>query len=168
VGIRALVITVFAAATAALTLFFRIPTLGTGGYLNLGDILIIFVGLRFGPLAGWGAGAIGSAAADLLGGYAAFAPVTFIVKGFEGMLPGVIAPRAVPGARAFGGAAVAASVMVSGYLVGESLMPGIGPEAALAQVPGNILQGLAGALGGYGLFVSVSAAFPPEPRSRQA
>jgi uncharacterized membrane protein len=150
---------VFAAATAALTLFFRIPTLGTGGYLNLGDVMIIFVGLRFGAVAGWGAGAFGSAAADLLGGYAAFAPVTFIVKGIEGFLPGVLAPRARPGARALFASCVAGAEMVLGYLVGESLMPGIGPAVALAQVPGNALQGLAGALGGYGLFVSVTAAF---------
>jgi uncharacterized membrane protein len=166
VGIKALIITVFAAATAALTLFFRIPTLGSGGYLNLGDVLIIFVGLRFGRTAGWGAGAIGSAAADLIGGYAAFVPVTFIVKGLEGWLPGVIAPRPVPGVRAFIAATIAGAVMVAGYFIGESFMPGIGPAAALAQIPGNILQGLAGALGGYALFASIAAAFPAERNDR--
>ena len=158
---KPLIVTVFAAAVAALTLFFRIPTLGTGGYLNLGDVLIIFVGLRLGPVAGWGSGAIGSAAADLIGGYAAFVPVTFIVKGFEGLVPGLIAGRSGPGWRAALGATLGASLMVVGYFIGESLMPGIGPEAAVAQIPGNVLQGLAGALGGYGLFVSVAAAFRP-------
>jgi uncharacterized membrane protein len=159
VGITALIITVFAAAVAALTLFFRIPTLGSGGYLNLGDILVIFVGLRFGPIVGWGAGSIGSAAADLFGGYAAFVPVTFIVKGVEGLVPGLIVRRGETGPRAAIAAAIAGLLMVAGYFAGESLMPGIGREAALAQIPGNALQGLAGAVGGYTLHASVAKAF---------
>jgi uncharacterized membrane protein len=158
-GIRALVITVFAAAVAALTLFFRIPVPATGGYLNLGDVLIIFAGLRLGPVVGAGAGAFGSAAADLIGGYATFLPVTLFAKGLEGWLPGLVAHRSPGRGRAWAGAALGAAAMALGYLAAESLMPGIGPAIALAEFPGNILQGLAGAIGGYGLSRSVDAAF---------
>lgn len=158
-GIRALVITVFAAAVAALTLFFRLPVPATGGYLNLGDVLIIFAGLRLGPFVGAGAGAFGSAAADLIGGYATFVPVTLLAKGMEGWLPGMIAHRSSSRSRALIGAAVGAAAMAIGYLAAESLMPSIGPEIALAEFPGNVIQGLAGAVGGYALCRSVDAAF---------
>jgi uncharacterized membrane protein len=158
-GIRTLVITVFAAAIAALTLFFRIPMPATGGYLNLGDILIIFAGLRLGPSVGAGAGALGSVAADLIGGYAAFVPITLLAKGLEGWLPGVVAHRSTSAGRTLLGASLGAVAMVVGYFVGQSLMPGIGKEIAIAGLPGDVIQGLAGVVGGCGLYRSVDAAF---------
>ena len=160
-SIKTLVITVFAAAVAALTLFFRIPMPATGGYLNLGDIVIIFAGLRLGPVVGAGAGALGSAAADLIGGYAAFLPITLVAKGLEGWLPGIIGHRSTSRGRAFTGAAIGAGAMVLGYFVGEWLMPGIGLEIAVAGLPGDVLQGVTGAVGGYVLFRRVNAAFRP-------
>lgn len=158
--VTALIALVLAAAVTALTLTFRIPVPSTGGYLNLGDIVIIFSSLFFGPAVGLAVGAAGSAAADVLGGYAAFAPVTLIVKGLEGLVPGLMTRRASSSRpRAAAGASLGALTMVVGYFIGESLMPSIGVEAALGEVPGNVFQAIAGALGGYGLFFSVEAAF---------
>ncbi len=74
---------------ALMTLFVRIP-LPTRGYFNVGDVAVVFAGLVLGSLSrerrfGWGAaaGGIGSALADIIGGYAIFAPVTLIAKGLE-------------------------------------------------------------------------------------
>ena len=37
-----------AAAVAVTTTFLKIPTPATGGYLNLGDVVVIFLGFRLG------------------------------------------------------------------------------------------------------------------------
>jgi uncharacterized membrane protein len=42
---RAFLIILLAGATAALTIVVRIPIPGTGGYLNFGDIAVVFFGL---------------------------------------------------------------------------------------------------------------------------
>ena len=59
----------FTAFTCVATMSIRIPTPGTGGYIHPGDALVILSGVILGP--GWGflAAAVGSAMADLLGGY---------------------------------------------------------------------------------------------------
>lgn len=65
---RLLVLTAALAAMAcAATMVVRIPT-PTGGYVNLGDAVVLLGAYLLGP--GWGAAAagIGSALADLLGG----------------------------------------------------------------------------------------------------
>ena len=76
------------------TLLVKIP-LPTRGYFNFGDVAVIFAGLVIGaPFlkkgvteynehAIWTAflvGGIGSALADILGGFAFFAPITFFAK----------------------------------------------------------------------------------------
>lgn len=71
----------FAALCCVATLLFPIPTPFAGGYVNLGDgfclLAGLFLPLPFGPLAA----AVGSALADILLGYLAFAPATFVIKG---------------------------------------------------------------------------------------
>ena len=71
----------FAALACVATMSIRIPTPGTGGYIHPGDALVILSGIILGP--GWGlmAAGIGSAMADLLGGYFIYVPITFAVKG---------------------------------------------------------------------------------------
>ncbi|MEJ5242775.1 MAG: ECF transporter S component, partial [Desulfomicrobiaceae bacterium] len=74
------------------TLFVRVP-LPSRGYFNVGDVAVVFAGLVLGTVARrrplvWGALAagLGSAAADVFGGFALFAPLTLIAKGLEGAL----------------------------------------------------------------------------------
>ena len=71
------------------TITIRIPT-PIGGYINPGDIIVIFSGYLLGSRKGALIGAIGSALADLLGGYPVFAGITFLAKGGEGYLAGLI------------------------------------------------------------------------------
>src|SRR5438094_10638059 len=78
----------FAAVTAALTIVVRIPVPGTGGYLNAGDMAVVFCGLFLGGRWGAVAGGLGSAAAEVLGGFFIFAPVTLVAKGIEGFIAG--------------------------------------------------------------------------------
>ena len=72
------------------TFAIRIPMVATDGYLNIGDGIVLFCGVAFGPAAGFIAGGIGSALADLISGYAHWILPTLIIKGAEGALAGVI------------------------------------------------------------------------------
>lgn len=134
---KKLVLTALLAAVVAVTtMVVNIPLPRVQGYLNVGDTMVLLAGLLFGPAVGAMAGAIGSSAADLLLGYAFWAPWTFVIKGGEGFLAGWLLRRsnkAVPSAGA------AALVMVGGYFLVSCLLYGTGP--ALASLPGDLIQG---------------------------
>ncbi len=69
----------FAALITGLTFFPKIPIPG-GGYVHLGDAMI-FVAASFLPLPyAMASAAIGGGLADILSGYASYAPFTIIVK----------------------------------------------------------------------------------------
>ena len=68
----------------------RVPIVATKGYFNLGDTLIFISAALFGPLFGMIAGGVGSALADVIGGYIHFAPWTLFIKGIEGWLAGFL------------------------------------------------------------------------------
>ena len=80
----------FAALACVATMSIRIPTPGTSGYIHPGDAIVILTGVFLGP--GWGflAGGIGSAMADLLGGYFVYVPITFVIKGLISLISGLI------------------------------------------------------------------------------
>jgi uncharacterized membrane protein len=118
----------------------RIPQPLTRGYVNIGDAAVIAVAMILGRRLGWLAGGLGSALADLLGGYAHWAPWTFIIKGVEAY----IASGSNAKARFDWRWIVAPAFMVLGYYVVEIFM--YGNAAALAEIPGNAIQGVVGAL----------------------
>lgn len=128
-----------AALVALATMSFRIQTVN--GYVHLGDTLILFSAMLIGPLTPV-VGGIGSALADVLGGYAVYALPTLIIKA----LVGFIAMRGLridaPGAllRCAVRFSVAELVMVAGYVVCETFM--YGWAAALAAIPMNALQAI--------------------------
>ena len=68
-----------AALGCAATMVLRIPS-PTGGYLNLGDAVVLLGAYLLGPAWGALAGGIGPALADLLAGYAAYVPATLVIK----------------------------------------------------------------------------------------
>ena len=69
------------------TYTFKIPT-PFQGYVHLGDAMIFLSVLVVGRKNGAVAAAFGSALADLLGGYVAFAPWTFVIKGLMALVMG--------------------------------------------------------------------------------
>ena len=76
---RLVLTALFAALTAAATLAIRIPS-PMNGYINLGDALVLACAWMLGPLYGTIAAGVGSMLADLISGYAAYAPGTLIIK----------------------------------------------------------------------------------------
>lgn len=153
---------VMIALTAVFTLLVRIPT-PARGYVNLSDTAITFAALAFGPWVGAVAGGIGTALADVLGGFAPFAPLSLVAHGLEGLLIGLLGrgrrnPVGMIGAWAVGGL-----VMVATYLLGEGLFY-TGWPPALAEAPMNALQAAVGALVGIPLVIAVRRAYPPIER----
>ncbi len=73
------------------TYVLKIPTPFTNGYIHLGDAFVFLSGLVLGPVYGALAAGIGSALADLLGGYAQWVLPTFIIKSLMAAIIGYLA-----------------------------------------------------------------------------
>lgn len=141
------------------TMVFQIPVSATQGYVHLGDSMILLIGVFFGARYGMTAGGIGAALADILTGYAHWAPFSFIIKGVMGWLIGKIAAGAGNKEKFFTGRNITASVvgiawMVFGYFIGGGILKSSFAVAA-ASIPENIVQGVAGAA----IFFVVGTAF---------
>ncbi len=140
---------VFAALVFVATYSFVISIPATSGYFNLGETIIYTAALIFGPLTGALAGGIGAMTADVLLGYAQFAPGTLAIKGIEGLIVGVlyqklqkrIANRSISATIAIG---IGGLEMVAGYFIYEQLVLGYPFALALAEVPFNMVQMLVG------------------------
>ncbi|TZE81827.1 ECF transporter S component [Calorimonas adulescens] len=132
------------------TMVIKIPTPATQGYVNVGDGFIILSGFLFGPTVGFIAGGIGSALADILSGYAVWAPWTLVIKGLMGVIVGLLAAFArksvLNKVLSF---AVSEAWMVLGYYLASSIMFGF--AAAITDVTSNIIQGVAGVIVGTAL-----------------
>ena len=70
------------------TMIIRIPVPFTQGYVHLGDAVIFLAVLILGKKYGTFAAGVGSALADLLSGYAYYAPWTFVVKALMAFVVG--------------------------------------------------------------------------------
>lgn len=133
------------ALVCAATMVIRIPT-PNGGYVNIGDALVLLSGWMLGPVYGFFAAGVGSALADMLWGYGAYVPGTLIIKGCMGL----VAAWTVSKSRLLGGVA-AEAIMVGGYFLYESTLLGYGMAAA-ASIPGNSIQGTVGLVLGLLLY----------------
>lgn len=143
---------VFTALVAVATMVITIPLSSSGGYVNFGDTIIFVAAALLGPLGGFVSGAIGSSIADLV-----FAPkwipITFIVKGLEGFICGIIISALIKKcAKEVISYTIAmisgAIIMVVGYFFGGWLLEGLtagsfktGLVVAIYDIPFNLIQG---------------------------
>ncbi len=145
----------FAAFACVATMSIRIPTPGTGGYIHPGDAVVILAGVILGPVWGFLAAGIGSAMADLLGGYFLYVPITFVIKGVVAFVAGVIYQRI---GRAWKSRCLAVALggvgdillVAGGYFLCEVALYGV--AAAAASVPANLIQGVSGLVIGMLLY----------------
>jgi energy-coupling factor transport system substrate-specific component len=149
------------ALVAALTYFGKLPvTTPTGGYIHLGDAAVFFASFAFGPWVGMIAGGVGCGLADILGGYAHFAPLTLLVHGLQGYLAGWIAARGQSPVRLGLAFLAGAAVVIGGYYIGEALIPALGgPAYAWLEIPGNFMQEGFGLIG-IAVYLAVVRAYP--------
>lgn len=73
------------------TMFIKIPTIN--GYIHLGDSMVFFSVFLLGKKHGSIAAGAGSALGDILGGYAIWAPWTFVIKALMGIIFGFFLER---------------------------------------------------------------------------
>ena len=160
----------FTAAFAALcllgTMLISVP-LPASGYFNTGDVFVLLSGWCLGPALGFTAAAVGSALADILTGYALYAPATFLIKGLDALAAWAVwalAKKAIKKPSLdflprIAGAIVGEGLMVGLYFFFESVILGLG-LGAIPNILGNALQGVCcGALG----VVIVSALYVMKP-----
>lgn len=158
-SLKIAVMAISIAIVAVFTIAVRIPT-PTGGYISLCDVAVTFVSFAFGPIVGLVAGGLGTAFADLVGGYPQWAIISFIVHGLEGLLIGLL----VRGTKESLGkkilaAVIAIVVVAAGYFVLSGFFLTTFPEA-LTEVGPNAIQAGVGAVLGLALYVAVSKAYP--------
>ena len=131
---------VMAALVFVMTYVPKVPVPVTGGYVHLGDGAIFLSVLLLGPL-GVPAAAIGSALADILGGYLVYALPTMLIKALVALIAWKVW-KENSWLRAVLAFLLAEAAMVAGYFAFESVM--YGAAAAWAAVGANCIQGIAG------------------------
>ncbi|NLK96960.1 MAG: ECF transporter S component [Epulopiscium sp.] len=142
-----------AALVTVMTMTISIP-IGSQGFLNFGDIMIFASALVFGPQVGMITGGLGSALADLLLGYPVWIPITLVAKGLEGYVVGKLCSNARSMPQKLIGIVAGGFCMIFVYFIGgviltlsnDGLIPAI--AAGLSGIPYNVLQVVAGAIGG--------------------
>lgn len=139
------IIAIFTALIFVVTYWIQIPIPATGGYINIGDIAVMFTALLFGPIIGGITGGMGPMIADIFSGpYIIYAPGTLIIKAIEGFLIGLISnPRVTTGRVSYRDiiAVIVGGICIPlGYFIYEAFILGLGVAIALVEVPGNFFQ----------------------------
>jgi energy-coupling factor transport system substrate-specific component len=158
-------VTVMAAVVCTLTFVVQVPIPATGGYFHLGDLAANFAALAFGPWLGFLIAGGGMAIADLLAGYATFAPGTFLIHGLQAVVVAYIGRNHKPWLM-FAGAIAGGIVVVAGYFGYEWLILRIGVLAAAQEIPANTIQVTSGLIG-VPVYLLVREAYPPLARWTQ-
>jgi uncharacterized membrane protein len=154
---------VMVAVVAVLTFAVQIPIPATGGYIHFGDAGVYFSAFALGPIIGTIAGGLGCAIADIISGYASWAPLTLFAHGLQGLLAGYFGwKRGIVGMIL--GWAIGSLVMIAIYFLGEWFIYGLGYAGALAEIGPNLIQNAVGGLIGIPLVLAVRAAYPPIDR----
>ena len=158
---RTIILTaLLAALTTVATMVIRIPTpLAGGGYIHLGDGLVLICGILLGPGLGAVAAGVGSMLADVFAGSSAYVPATLAIKALTAAAGGWLYHRMAGHSSLHTPVRVALAgipaevIMVAGYYLYEvglqiaaGSAAGAAAAAVLVGVPFNIVQGLAGVI----------------------
>lgn len=142
---RLVITALFTAIICVATFIVKIPSPATNGYFNLGDCFVLLSGWLLGPVYGALSAGLGSALADILSGYAQYAPATFIIKAVMAVAAYLIykAIANKPFAAKTAGGIIAEAIMVLGYFGYEAVILQYGLAAA-GSIFSNIMQGIVG------------------------
>jgi len=145
------IIGIFTALIFVITFWVQIPIPATGGYINIGDIAVMFTALLFGPIIGGITGGVGPMLSDVFSGaFIIYAPATLIIKGIEGFLIGLISnPRKCGERLSYRDivAVIVGGILIPlGYFIYEAFILGLGIAIALVEMPGNFFQFISAAV----------------------
>ncbi len=149
---KALVITaLFIALTLVATMFIniRLPFFtGSGGLIHLGNVPLFLAAILYGKKTGAIAGAFGMGMFDLISGWTAWAPFTFVIVGTIGFVVGLIFEKMEekPALANIMAVAAALYIKIVGYYFAEVILYG-NWIAPFGSIPGNVMQiGIAAAI----------------------
>ncbi|MGX8852701.1 ECF transporter S component [Amedibacillus sp. YH-ame10] len=125
------------AVVFSVTMYIKIPN-GIDGYFNLGDGFILLFSSILGPIGGFFIGGLGSALADVAGGYSYYFFFTLIIKGLEGFLVGWLFQKYGNRVR-FIAYLLGSIIMVSGYFLAKWYLKG-NLWIAVSGIVENIIQ----------------------------
>ena len=133
----------FVALTFIATMFInvRLPLMGNGGLIHLGNIPLFIAAFVYGKKTGAIAGAFGMSLFDLISGWTAWAPFTFVIVGTMGFVAGLISEK-IPGKRLLiNSLAVVIALMIKivGYYFTEVILYGNWIQP-IGSIPGNVMQ----------------------------
>lgn len=121
----------------------RLPVSINGGLIHLGTGMLYIAAIVFGRKKGAVAGAFGMFLFDIISGWAAWAPFTFVIRGVMGYLVGTIANLKGRDGKSFIFnllAILAGGVwMIVGYYFAEVILYG-NWATPVTSIPGNVLQ----------------------------
>ena len=142
----AITASMLAAMTTMATMIIKVPTLGTNGYVNIGDSVVLISSWLLGNPYGALAAGIGSALADLLSGYPVYVPGTAIIKFVMAFAASIVfkalSKKSVPAPVSYVISSIVAEIiMIFGYFLYESTVLGYGIAAA-ASIGSNAIQGI--------------------------
>ena len=134
---------IFVALTYVFTAFInvRLPIAANGGLIHLGNVPLFIAAIIFGKKTGMIAGGVGMGLFDLLSGWTAWAPFTFVIVGLMGYAVGKITESEKHQKLGWYviALAVAGVIKVVGDYIAEIFLYG-NFVAPMASVPGNLVQ----------------------------
>lgn len=139
---RSLTVTaMFIALTFIFTSFvnIRLPIAANGGLVHLGNVPLFICAILFGKKSGAISGAVGMALFDILSGWTAWAPFTFIICGLMGYVVGAITHKHTGFKFNILALFAACAIKIVGYYIAEGFIYG-NWIAPITSIPGNIVQ----------------------------
>lgn len=127
----------------------RLPISINGGLIHLGNVMLFLSAIVFGKKKGAIAGAFGMGLFDVVSGWMAWAPFTFIIRGVMGYIIGSIANIKGKDGNNFIYNLVAVIIgglwMIAGYYIAEVILYR-NWYSPITSIPGNIIQIVIGAV----------------------
>jgi uncharacterized membrane protein len=138
---RSVVLGALFIAIVTLMTFINVPLFGPqGGLIHLGYVALFPIAIVYGRYLGMIAGGVGMALFDILSGWSAWAPGTFLIVGLIGYIVGLLT-TGKPGMLQIVGAMVIGSLIsVAGYFFYNAFIMGFGVESASVSLVGDSLK----------------------------
>lgn len=128
---------------------FKLPISINGGLIHLGNTMLFIAAIIFGKNKGAVAGAFGMGIFDILSGWAAWAPFTFVIRGIMGYIVGAFAFMGGKNGSSFLqnllGVFIGGLWMIAGYYAAEAILYR-NILVPVTSIPGNVIQIVAGAV----------------------
>lgn len=135
--------------SATMFINIRLPISINGGLIHMGNIALFLTAFLFGKKKGAIAGAFGMGLFDILSGWTAWAPFTFVIRGVMGYVIGSIShannKEGVNALYNIIAIIVGGIWMIAGYYMTEVILYGNWMTPA-TSIPGNIVQIVFGCL----------------------